>query len=444
MRTLLNKPLRTFIIYASVVLLSSIPVYFFVVDAIWLQELDENNDIIAERARYQLERIDYEIHNQDSLFRFWNTIQPNSRIERLEKTAELPGNRKYTIYKHHVNPDYKWTKDRFRVLETAITINGQPCLLIIESNVEETYETVAIIGLITGVFFIILSAGFILLSRRMSGKIWAPFRDMLSKLKEFRVDEGKVVAFSHTDVLEFRELQGALEKLMDNNIQVFKLQKEFTENASHELQTPLAIIQTKLGLLLQSDAISMDQYRLVEEADKALARAIRINRNLLLLAKIENNQFTSKEEINVGEEITEVIDLLGDEFQRRSITLDASIDDTLVLYANRFLITTIIQNMVTNALRYCTMDGNVSIVAEKDRFVIANSGVRELKRDKLFQRFAVLDKNNPSTGIGLAMVHGICKQSGWDISYSFQENMHRFIIIFTNAATVVHPAPLES
>ncbi len=431
MSKLLNKPLRTFIIYASIVLLTSVPVYFFAVDNIWLQELDENNEIIAERAVYQLERTDFRIHNSDSLFTFWNIIQPNARLEKLDRNKALPADTTYTIYKPHVNPDFKKFKDRFRVLERAFILDGNPCLLIVESNVEETYETVAVIAFITGVFFILLSAGFIVLNRRMSDRIWSPFRDTLHKLKNFRVDEGQTVTFAPGDILEFEELNRALERLMTRNTEVFRMQKEFTENASHELQTPLAIIQTQLGLLLQSDSISSDQYHIVEKANKALARAVRINKNLLLLAKVENNQFSAKEEVSIGSAVKEMVDLLEHEFHRRSLKSEVVVDENLIVYANRFLVTTVIQNLITNALRYCHQNGRVCITLGENRFTVCNSGDKELNKEKLFQRFTVLDEYNPGTGIGLALVHGICRQNDWDIAYSFDAGMHQFEIIFS-------------
>ncbi len=439
MSRLLNKPLRTFIIYASVVLLASIPVYFYAVDTIWLQELDENNDIIAERAVYQLSRTDFRVHNADSLFTFWNIIQPNARLERLEENGKMPADKRYTIYKGHVNPDYKRFKDRFRVLERAFMYDGRPYLLVVESNVEETYETVAVIAVITGLFFLVLSVGFVVLNRKMSERIWKPFRDTLDKLKGFRVDEGQAATFTRSDILEFEELNSALERLMARNIEVFRTQKEFTENASHELQTPLAIIQTRLGMLLQSEPISSDQYHLVESANKALARAVRINKDLLLLASIANDQFSSKEEINMGEQIGEIIDLFRQEFGRRSIRLNTTIDETAVIFSNQFLFTTVIQNLITNALRYCYSDGQVDIFLGENRFVISNSGSRELNKARLFQRFAVLDEDNPSTGIGLALVDTICRQNNWDITYTFGSGMHTFEIMFDRFTSGISP-----
>lgn len=430
MSKLLNRPLRSFIVYASMVLLASIPVLFFAVDKVWRQELDENNDIIAERAIYQLRHTDFSLHHADSLFTFWNLIQPNARLEYLPVNEPIPGDSTYTIYKQHVKPGYKLLKDRFQVLARSFELDGRPCRIIVESNIEETYETVAVIAFITGIFFVILSTGFIFISRKMSDRIWAPFRDTLRKLKNFRVDEGRVPTFAPTGIAEFEALNAALEKLMARNIDVFRAQKEFTENASHELQTPLAVVQSKLGLLLQSEAVSSDQFHLVEGANKALARAVRINKDQLLLARIANDQFASKESIRINDQVDEILDLLGHEFERKSIQLNTTLSADAVLNTNKFLLVTVLQNLLTNALRYCTSGGEVSIVAEEKLFMISNSGVKELNTAKLFQRFAILDEDHPSTGVGLALVHSICTQNGWDISYRFASGSHKFEIAF--------------
>lgn len=430
MSSLLNKPLRSFIVYASLVLLMSVPVYFLAVDRIWWQELDENNDIIADRAIYRLQRTDFRIHDADSLLAFWNILQPNARLLPLPEGGEaLPPDTLYTRYMAHIRPER--LEDRFRVLERSFELNGKPWRIIVESNIEETYETVTVIALITAVFFIVLSTGFILLNRRMSYRIWAPFRDTLNKLKNFRVDEGKIPGFAHSDIREFEELNRALEKLMARNTEVFRMQKEFTENASHELQTPLAVLQTKLGLLLQSEPVSREQYHLVEGAHKALARAVRINKNLLLLARIANEQFSSQETVRISDQVKEMLGLLGDEFDRRFIQLSTLLDEEATLQTNLFLFTIVIQNLVTNALRYCPAGGRVTIFTGQERLLIANSGSKELDRAKLFQRFATPDEDHRGgTGMGLALVHSVCRQNGWSISYSFHDGMHHFGIGF--------------
>src|SRR5690606_31346503 len=165
---------------------------------------------------------------------------------------------------------------------------------------EETEKTVVAIAIITLVFFLVLVIGFLFLNRHLSVKLWEPFRNTLNKLKMFNLNDQTTIAFKKSDTLEFEELNIVLGKLLEHNISVYKTQKEFTENASHELQTPLAIIKNKLDLLLQKETITDRQYQIIEEINKALTRMTRINKNLLLLAKIENRQFDDNEQVNIS------------------------------------------------------------------------------------------------------------------------------------------------
>lgn len=430
MNNLLSKPLRVMILYASVILMLSVPVYFFVVDHIWLEELDENNDIIAERAIYQLHRTDFEAQNLDSLLKFWNVIQPNSRIE-PDQQGSSGKKVRYTVYKSHVNPDYKLLEDRFRVLEAPFELKGNKYKLVVESNVEETYETAGIIALITLSFLALLCFGFITLIKRMSARLWQPFRDTLDKLKDFRVDTGDIPDFPKSDISEFTELHQALERLMTKNIDVFNIQKEFTENVSHELQTPLAILQTELGVLFRSQPLTEEQYDLIERTHKALARAVRLNNDLLLLAKVANNQFVVVEDIDMQREILDMADLLENGFHRKSIKFTVDAPASYILSANKLLVTTLLQNLFTNALKYTPQNGEVQIILRRDRLTVANSGNNPLDKEKMFRRFARLTENMTSTGIGLALAQTICKNNNWSLNYSFHEGQHRFEVHFT-------------
>src|SRR5690606_7826033 len=132
--------------------------------------------------------------------------------------------------------------DRFRGLKTNIKINNQNYVLYVETNVEETEETVAYITVVTLLFFLILIVGFWALNRMLSKKLWKPFHDTLQKLKSFQLNNQEHVKFGKTDTIEFAELNATLDKLLQHNIAAYRSQKEFTENASHELQTPLAVL----------------------------------------------------------------------------------------------------------------------------------------------------------------------------------------------------------
>jgi len=169
-----------------------------------------------------------------------------------------------------------------------------------EAGREDTFLIIGAITLLTVFFFALLLGGFVWLNRKISRGLWQPFYNTLKKIKEFDLSSLKQVEFDTSKIIEFEELNNSIGKLLDRNVAVFRQQKEFTENASHELQTPLAIVQSKLDLLLQDEGISSGQSQIIEQANNALSRVSRINKNLLLLAKIENQQFLEKQLIDVA------------------------------------------------------------------------------------------------------------------------------------------------
>lgn len=433
MINLLNKPLRSFVLYSAMVLLASTPIYFVLVDNIWLEELDENNEIIAGRAKYNLAHAEDTLsktYNIDSLLYFWNIIQPNSKLVPRSKNTPLKDSI-YTIYRGFPHSEFK-DIDRFRVLETPVNINGKPYTLIIKSNVEETYETAGILTLVSVILVIIICVGFMVLNRRISAQIWTPFRKTLLKIEQFKLEEEALPKFEPSGIVEFENLNKYILQLMEKNIEVFKMQKEFIENVSHEIQTPLAIIQNKLNLILQTENIDDQQFYLVENANKALSRAIKINKSLLLLTKIESGQFTHKEEISIGQEVRDIIELLSSAFAQKNIKLDLDIDDDTSLKANRQLVLALIQNLITNALKYTPENGIVSIQVKTNELILCNSGKAPLQQNRIFRRFISLDGNIPGTGIGLALVKEICEHNNWSIDYLYSsgQQLHCFKVVF--------------
>ncbi len=263
MKNLLEKSLKPLTIFAFVVFVLSIPTYLLLVDWIWLKELDENNELIAERIENEFNEQKISDEKLEESIQFWNEIQPVSRIE---PTSEiLQEDSVYTILRQNPYTEKK-SVDRFRGLITNIKINNRNFALTVETNVEETEETVAYIATVTLFFFLILVIGFWVLSRRSSQRLWKPFRDTLQKLKSFKLSNQTNIQFSKTNIIEFHELNNALDELLKHSISTYKIQKEFTENASHELQTPIAIIMNKLDVLLQDRSLTGKQYNIIEKS----------------------------------------------------------------------------------------------------------------------------------------------------------------------------------
>lgn len=426
MKNLLQKSLKQLSIFAFIVFALSIPSYFLLVDWIWLKELDENNQLIAQRIENEFNEQSISNEKLAENIKFWNEIQPVSKIELVE--YPLSKDSLYTI--RRLNPYSKKDIDRFRVLKTTIKINHHNYILTVDTNVEETEETVAYIAAVTLAFFLILVIGFWILNKRLSKRLWQPFQDTLYKLKSFQLNSQKQIDFQKTDTIEFAELNATLDKLLQHSITTYKNQKEFTENASHELQTPLAILKNKLDILLQSSDLTERQYHILEDMNKALIRSSRINKNLLLLTKIENSQFDNSELVRFNTLVNQIMDGLQEHFKEKNISLYSDVGSNIEMKGNIGLSEVLINNLIINAIRHTLPGGKIRVTLSNSGFEVKNSGEQSLNSNLLFKRFSRMSADNSGSGLGLSIVQEICKLHSWQVSYSFESGMHTFFVIF--------------
>jgi len=427
MNSLLQKTLKPLTIFSFIVFILSIPSYFFVIDSIWRDELDENNKIIAQRIENQFNMQKISNEKLDENIRFWNEIQPISKINPIFQPLE--NDSVYTIYRQ--NPFLKKKSiDRFRGLITSIKINDKNFTLIIETNIEESEETLAYITIVSILFFIVMVIGFWILSKNFSKKLWNPFHDTLQKLKSFRLNNHKKIEFIKTDIIEFQELNAVLDKLLQHSVSAYKSQKEFAENASHELQTPVAIIKNKLDLLLQDKSLTSKQYNIIEQINRSLLRMSRINKNLLLLSKIENRQFVDVQNINIYDIIKNLIVELEDFINNKNIFINITVSGSDFIQSNKSLIEILIYNLLLNAIQYTEKNNNINIELKSDQLMISNTGDQKLDESSIFERFKKSNSQSKGNGLGLAIVKEICNNNNWKINYFFKNKQHSFIVYF--------------
>ncbi len=428
MKPLLSKTTKPFIIYVLIILVISVPVYYFVVDAIWKHELDEHNEIVAEKTSYQLNSLKLTDEKLSETIKFWNELQPTTNIQNIDPTDSL----KDSIFILEKPHDFLHFDDidRFRGLSKIIYLNKKPFRFNIETNIEESQETIFFISATTVFLFLLIVGGLLFLNRRLSKSVWKPFRKTLDKLKTFNLNQQTKIEFDKTDVSEFEELNQSLSKLIDQNITVYKTQKEFTENASHELQTPLAILKNKLDILLQNEDLTEKQYEIAEEMNKALTRSSRINRNLLLLAKIDNSQFDNSELIRFDELLNQSVEILQEHFEQKNIAVNSDISNNVNVKGNSSLMEVLINNLILNAIRHTPSNGLIEIKLTNSVFEVSNSGTEKLNEDLLFKRFSKLSTDNRGSGLGLAIIKQICRLQNWNINYKFDNNLHLFSINF--------------
>lgn len=296
---------------------------------------------------------------------------------------------------------------------------------------------------------LVLSAAIVLMLGVLSKRLWRPFDRTLQVMESFRLEDGVVPQLPESGISEFSRLNNVLGKLMDESINSYRIQKEFTENASHELQTPLAVFQSKLDMLLQQPELTEDQAVIIQDLYRMNGRLSRLNRNLLLLAKMDNGQFAMAE-VDLAAVLRELRpffeNLCGD------IALNMSVPaKPCVVEANRPLLECLLNNLVVNAVRHNIHGGDITVSLSEDKLAVSNtSDEPALDASHIFSRFyrpggesSMSTKQSSGTsvtptvkeegnGLGLSIVKAVCDYHGWDISYSYLDSRHRFEVTFSS------------
>ncbi|MBS1661431.1 MAG: HAMP domain-containing histidine kinase [Bacteroidetes bacterium] len=280
--------------------------------------------------------------------------------------------------------------------------------------------------LITVVILALLNAfGAYFFNRR----IWGPFFYNLASMRSWSVGSGVPIQLKESDIQEFGELKKALQDVVDRSQKEYLLLQQFTENAAHEIQTPLAIIQSKLDKISQMP-IPEELSETVEQARSGVHRLKRLNKSLLLLAKLDNNAYSERSEVWLDQLLGQQLDALEELFVGRQIEPEVRLVP-MRLSAAPFLVEILITNLLSNALRYTAPGGRVFIGIEGRVLRVANPGApMDVPGDELFRRFRKGSANTETVGLGLAIVYQICQVNGWKVSYGYEEGMHVFRVEF--------------
>ncbi|MCR8918200.1 HAMP domain-containing sensor histidine kinase [Bacteroides sp. ET225] len=280
-----------------------------------------------------------------------------------------------------------------------------------------------------GVIVFVLAVSTVLTVRFISRRLWKPFDETLRRIESFRLEDGVLPVLADSDVAEFIRLNHALQTLMQNSLASYRTQKEFTENASHELQTPLAVFQSKLDLLLQQPGLTRQQAELMQGLYETSNRLARLNRNLLLLAKIDNHQYGQMEEINLGDFLDELLPSL--EILSGSIVLHKDFRNMLTVCANRTLLESLVNNLVVNAVRHNRPNGEITLAVAGRQLILSNtSDEPALDSRQIFNRFYRPSEKTKGSGLGLAIVKAVCEYHGWMVGYQYKEGKHCFTVSF--------------
>ena len=256
------------------------------------------------------------------------------------------------------------------------------------------------------------------------------FYKTVSKLENYQTSKPELISFENSEIDELNKLTEIFEKMSLKISSDFNAQKEYTENVSHEIQTPLAIISSKADELLQSEKLEKDEMEKLETIMNTTSRLARINQALILLTKIENKFYAETTSLNIKKIIQEKIDFYSHLIDEKGISVKIDINDEYQLSMNTYLADTLFLNLIKNAIMHNINDGTIEISFDGQILNIINTGPKLDFDDNIFKRF-VRSTNKESLGIGLSIVKRICDFYSMEISYSYNSH-HEFKLDIKN------------
>ena len=319
----------------------------------------------------------------------------------------------------------------YRQLISSFEKQGKTFHITITRSVIESDELATSIAKALFILFGFMMLGFLSVNRILSRRLWRPFDESLANLNTLSFADMRPHAFKETSIKEFSELNSALNRMTEKMLSDYNNQKQFTENASHEMQTPLAIIKTKIDMLIQSKNASADDMQLIGEIEGSVNKLSQLNRSLLLLSKIENRQFDQSAAIDFSTLIDKIISNFEESLKLKNLLLKKEYSAHPLKHLNPILAEILFSNLIQNAIRHNVNSGKIEINLDEKHFSICNSGDSLVGNEsKLFDRFTKFNSPVESLGLGLAIVKQVCNYYGFGINYNYKDNLHCFRIDF--------------
>lgn len=418
-KKLLHKTTRDFLALAVVILIICAPIFYFVSQWLYVYETEE---VLVQHKNAFVKQSSKNFTPED--IKTWNRFNLHFTI--------LPdmGVTKDSIVGTMQEDSAVDEKEPFRIIYAPVEIAGKRYTYTEKIHLLEMERMVYSIAAMFTFIIVILFIGIVWLSKKTASKRWKPFYNTLDQIHEFEIDKNKPPHFLETDIDEFDRLNKSLETLIEKNTAIYKGQREFVENAAHELQTPLALFQNKIDTLFQMQ-LNKEQTHVLGALSRDVAKLNRLNKNLLLLSKIEHEIYLEKNTILINEHIEKHLDFFNEQAELKEILINVQISEQLKIIGNSVLTEILINNLVLNAVRHNHDGGSIIIRTMSSELLILNTGVNTpLPIEKLFNRFVKSGASSNGNGLGLAIIKKITELNGWKISYSYNNNIHCFSVRF--------------
>ncbi|MBE9583788.1 HAMP domain-containing histidine kinase [Mucilaginibacter sp. JRF] len=353
--------------------------------------------------------------------------------------AQATKTTKFCFYNKHLKRDetrldvasfYKINNDVYRVSTYNYIAPGE---LIIS-------------GMLKALFWkmLLITACVALTGRLISKLVLSSFQKTLHNIQNFSLHQKEKLEFANTNTKEFKELNFFLKKMTDKAIEDYGHMKEFSENASHEVQTPLAVIHSKLELLADTP-INENQALLINDMQNAIDKLVKINRSLLLLCKLDNQEYETQENVRFCTITNSVISQYENWIQLKNLSVTKNVDKRVYVQIHPVLAEILVSNLLSNAIRYNIDNGDLSITLTKNSLTVSNTGLPpEAEPEELFQRFKKSNQSADSIGLGLSIVKQICAVNNLDVTYTYLDGIHTLHVVFAEPSMVIEEQSTET
>lgn len=316
----------------------------------------------------------------------------------------------------------------FRELTSYADIDGKNYKITVRNLIVESED---ILIAVVFSYLIIIVLVFIFLfyfNKKRNQQLWRPFFKNLEQMKRFSLISESPIELVDSDILEFTELNSEITTLTEKVRLDYKNLKQFTEDVSHEIQTPLAIIQAKIENIINDNSINEGQFNQITSIQSDIQRLTQLNKKLALLSKIENKQFDNSEMVNITNLILGSIENLN---ELSVAKIDFKVQEKIEVKMDAHLAEILCTNLISNAIKHNRGKNRIQILAKGNTLSLSNYGKEPLQQpDRIFNRFYRETNENKSLGLGLAIVKKICDLYGFGITYAFRNGQHVFTLQF--------------
>ncbi len=422
---LTTKTLRIYALLAVGALLIIAPIFYTMIDRLWIEDIDESmiyehEELLTNIKSGELSAAEFERYVEIS-HKLGGTISISAIAEGSELLAD-------SIYYHSKYDTIHGHEEPYREFRTSVNVEDKAYQVIFTRDLVESEDLIKSIGwLFFALFALLLTLSFVVMSR-YSAYLWKPFFDMVERLKNLKLNQSQTMQVECGDVYEFEQLNNSINELLEKNHKIFLAQKEFTENAAHEMQTPIAVVKMQVDMLRRSGGDS--------EALQTISSNIRymtsLSRNLLLLSKIENRQYLLQDSVDIKSVVQSLAENVQEELEMMGKGVEIIGDGTMIANCNEALFKSLCNNLLTNAIKYSQSETKIKITLSKSQIEVSNIGSDQpLDKSKIFNRFYKANPTTSGSGLGLSIVKSICEILNFEVDYTFEsENKHTFTIKF--------------